>query len=167
MSGDERAALIRDSAVAAIIGGLFLLTLIPLRTKFLDNRPLAFKLAQGMLTNIRYSWIDRDGNPQEQDVMLWTAWGFILIMELVACVLMVKVSDLSVDQIVMYSNVINACVISVTVTVSIVVGYYGGRLEQKIGKEWTAVNDFSREYDSEEAGLQRSYSTRMNDDTNV
>ncbi|KAI8140398.1 hypothetical protein BJV82DRAFT_671829 [Fennellomyces sp. T-0311] len=183
ISGDERAALIRDSAVAAIIGGLFLLTLIPLRTKFLDNRPLTFKLAQGMLTNIKYSWIDRDGNPQEQDIMLWqwehirffrisqyaqtAAWGFILIMELVACVLMVEVSDLSVDQIVMYNNIINACAISVMVTVSIVLGYYGGRLEQKIGKEWTAENDFSDEYDSEGAGLQRSHTTRTNDDTNV
>ncbi|KAI8143363.1 hypothetical protein BJV82DRAFT_668984 [Fennellomyces sp. T-0311] len=67
-------------------------------------------------------------------------------MELMGCVLMAEVSDLSVDQIVMYNLVINACMISVTVTVSIVVGYYGGRVEHK-------------------AGLQRSYSTRMNDDT--
>ncbi|KAI9278746.1 hypothetical protein BDA99DRAFT_420405, partial [Phascolomyces articulosus] len=130
VNNDPRAALIRDQAVGAVIGLMFLLTLISLRTKWIDIRPLTYIVAMQIYEGIYYRWTDRDGNRQEQSFLHWQwdnvklfrvsmyipsgGWAFFLIMSLVACILMVNISNLSVDQIVMLNNIIG---IAITVTV--------------------------------------------------
>ncbi|KAI8140400.1 hypothetical protein BJV82DRAFT_520434 [Fennellomyces sp. T-0311] len=163
VSGDERAALIRDSAVAAVIGGMFLVTLLPIHTKWLTIRPLNYIMAQQMMAAVKYKWTDKDGNRQEQNVMVWqwdhiryfrismylqtAAWGVLLILELMACILMVQ-SDMTVDEVVMYNNILTSTVVAVMVSASIAAGIYGHMLEKRIGKRWTEENDFTEKYAS-------------------
>ncbi|KAI9278755.1 hypothetical protein BDA99DRAFT_493070 [Phascolomyces articulosus] len=166
VSGDERAALIRDSAVGAIIGGFFLITLIPINTQWLVLRPLTYIMAEQMFGNIYYEWTDRDGNPQQQKILEWQfehirffrwsmrlqtlAWGTFLALELVACVLFVELTDMTTDDIVKYNNIINAVIIATMVTVSIIASYYGGKLEKSIGKQWTEENDFTEKFEKQQ-----------------
>ncbi|KAI8640015.1 hypothetical protein BD408DRAFT_420503 [Parasitella parasitica] len=49
ISGDARLTLLRDSTVTAVVSVLFLLTLIPLRTKWFIIRPVIFLFTKQML----------------------------------------------------------------------------------------------------------------------
>ncbi|KAI9499149.1 hypothetical protein BDB00DRAFT_924424 [Zychaea mexicana] len=181
VNGDARAALIRDSAVGAVIGGMFSVTLIPLRTKWLDIRPLTFIIADQMFSSVKYRWTDRDGNPQEHSIVYrqWeiirffrlsmygqsAAWGFCLIMELVACVLMVEVSDLSTDDIVKYNNIIDGVVIGCYVIGSIYISHVGRKIVMRVGKKWTEENDFTDKFERQkhEQQEQQEDQVRNND----
>ncbi|KAI9245847.1 hypothetical protein BDA99DRAFT_565729 [Phascolomyces articulosus] len=163
VSGDERAALIRDSAVGAIVGFLFLITLIPLKTKWFVLRPLTYVVGENMFPNLDYEWVDRDGHSQQQHILDWQyehirffrwsmriqtfGWGILLILELIACLLFVEVSDMSTDDIVKYNNIINAVVISFMVTVGIIASWYLDKKEKIIGKQWTKENDFTDKFE--------------------
>lgn len=159
--GDARAALLRDSAVTGVVGVMFLVTLPPITTKWLTVRPLTFIMARQMFSEAAYRWIDKDGNNCEMGVVDWqwehirffrismysqtAAWGLLLVMELVACVLMVQ-SSLSIDHIVAYNNIITSVVVAVMVTVSILAGIYGHRVEKRVGAAWTKENDYTDYY---------------------
>lgn len=161
--GDARAALLRDSAVTGVVGIMFLLTLPPIRTKWLTVRPLTFIMARQMFSEASYRWIDKDGNKHEMGIVDWqwehirffrismtlqtAAWGILLVLELVACVLMVE-SSLSIDNIVAYNNIITSVVVAVMVTVSILAGIYGHRVEKRIGSAWTKENDYTDYYEN-------------------
>ena len=162
--GDPRAAVIRDQAVGAVIGIMFLITLIPLRTKWVDVRPLTFIVAYQIYEDINYRWTDCDGVRQEQNILYWQwdhvkifrksmytqsfLWGFFLVGGLVACVIMVQLTDLSINQIVMINTIIHAGLTAgVMVIVSTVFYVYSRRAGTQIGKDWTAENDFTEYYD--------------------
>ncbi|KAI7852688.1 hypothetical protein BDC45DRAFT_537245 [Circinella umbellata] len=161
-SGDERAALIRDSAVAAVVGFFFLLSLIPLTTQWLVIRPLTFIMGQQMFSHVNYQWIDREGIPQQQNIMAWqwehiryfrwsmriqsALWSFVLIMQLVACVLFVEATDMSVDDIVKYNNIITSAYTPIIITISVVAAIYGRKFEKRIGKLWIEENDFTDKF---------------------
>ncbi|KAI9278759.1 hypothetical protein BDA99DRAFT_429164 [Phascolomyces articulosus] len=172
VSGDERAALVRDSAVGAVVGFFFLLSLIPLNTKWLVIRPLTFIMGQQMFSEVYYRWTDRDGNPQQQNILAWqwehiryfrwsmriqsALWSFVLFMQLVACVLFVEVTDMSVDDIVKYNNIITSVYTPVMITISISAGIYGVRFEKRIGKAWVEENDFTDKFEAQQQEQQRS-----------
>ncbi|KAI7883220.1 hypothetical protein K492DRAFT_159733 [Lichtheimia hyalospora FSU 10163] len=163
ISGDARAALLRDSAVTGVVGLMFLLTLPPIKSKWLTVRPLTFIMARQMFSEASYRWIDKDGNKCEMGVVDWqwehiryfrismyaqtAAWGILLVMELVACVLMVE-SSLSIDNIVAYNNIITSVVVAVMVTLSILAGIYGHRVEKRVGTAWTKENDYTDYYEN-------------------
>ncbi|KAI9489004.1 hypothetical protein BDB00DRAFT_771480 [Zychaea mexicana] len=159
-SGDARAEIIRDSAVSAVIGGMFLISLIPVRTRWFTTRPLAFVIARQILyPGIKYRWTDRYGNLQEQDMVLWRwehvkvfrfnmygqtiGWGFLLITTFVACVLLVEVSDLSDDDVIMYNYIITGATTGLMVIVPLAVWVYEHKRATQIGKQWTKENDFT------------------------
>ncbi|KAI9278756.1 hypothetical protein BDA99DRAFT_429083 [Phascolomyces articulosus] len=166
VSGDARAALIRDGAVGAVIGGFFLITLIPINTSWLVLRPLTHIIGEQMFAGIQYQWTDRDGNERTQSIVEWQfenirffrwsmrlqtlAWGVLLILELVACVLFVEITDMSTDDIVKYNNIINGVVIGVMVTVSTTAGWYARKLVKEVGKKWTEENDFTDKFQGQQ-----------------
>ncbi|KAI9499150.1 hypothetical protein BDB00DRAFT_753729 [Zychaea mexicana] len=182
VSGDARAALVRDAAVGAIIGGFFLVTLIPINTKWLVLRPLIYIISAEMLGGIKYEWTDRDGVSQEQSMMEWqwehirfyrinarlqtAGWGLLLILKLVACVCMVELTDLSADDIVKYDNIATAVVVVLMVTASIIAGYYGGKVEKKIGQQWTQENDFTDKFEGQQQQQQQQQYPHHQEDGN-
>ncbi|KAI8140399.1 hypothetical protein BJV82DRAFT_692582 [Fennellomyces sp. T-0311] len=169
-SGDERAALIRDSAVSCAVGTIFLASLLPIRTRWFEFQPFTYSMGRQMLTKVRYNWTDRDGNPQDQEVVVWywehipefkkhmygisAGWGIALVMQLIACVLMVEASNLSVDQIVMVNNIITGNVTGIMVAVTVASGIYIERLVKKIGPDWIAENDFTDKFAERQEGRQ-------------
>ncbi|KAG0164716.1 hypothetical protein DFQ28_009688 [Apophysomyces sp. BC1034] len=156
--GSPRVALLRDSAVTALVGLMFLITLIPVSTKWLTIRPLTFLLSQQMLSEMPpVSWIDRDGVKHSTSLMNWiwdhlrefriysytltALWGICLIGEFGARVGMVE-SNMTIDQIMLYGNVIVAVVVA---SLSLFSGICATKLQEramKRGKEWTAENHF-------------------------
>ncbi|KAG2220118.1 hypothetical protein INT45_006146 [Circinella minor] len=182
VTGDARAALIRDSAVGAVIGGFFLVTLIPINTQWLVLRPLTYIIGEQMMGGMQYEWTDRDGNLQQQSVVAWQfdhirffrwsmrlqtlAWGVFLVLELVACVLFVETTDLPTDDIVKYNNIINAVVISVMTTVSIIASLYGRKFVIEFGKEWTKENDFTEKFERQRKEQEQEEGQQYHQDDN-
>ncbi|KAI7852686.1 hypothetical protein BDC45DRAFT_443627 [Circinella umbellata] len=182
VTGDARAALIRDSAVGAVIGGFFLVTLIPINTQWLVLRPLTYIIGEQMMGGMEYEWTDREGIPRQQSIVAWQfdhirffrwsmrlqtlAWGVFLVLELVACVLFVETTDLSTDDIVKYNNIINAVVISVMTTVSITASLYGRKLVMEFGKEWTKENDFTEKFERQRTEQEQEEGQQQYQDSN-
>ncbi|KAF7725279.1 hypothetical protein EC973_000289 [Apophysomyces ossiformis] len=137
ISGDARVALLRESTTTALIGTMFVVTLIPLETRWLTIRPLTFLIGHQMMSEMpKVEWLDSNGERQAMDRMDWawqyvrrfrlscylttSLWGFFLLAEFVAKVIMIK-STLTIDQIVLYGNIMVLCVmVSLTIFNTIV-----------------------------------------------
>ena len=123
-------------------------------------------MAEQMFSGLKYKWTDRDGVPRQQSILEWQyehirylrwslrlqtlAWGVFLVLELVACVLFVELTDMVADDIVKYNNIINAAIIGTMVSVSIIASHYSGKLERSIGKKWTEENDFTEKFERQQ-----------------
>ena len=165
VTGDERAALIRDSSVSAIVGCMFLATLIPIHNRYVDLHPLNFVMAEQMYADVKYQWTDHEGKLQEQNIIRWqwehvtffkvnmyvqtACWGVLLVLQLVVCALMVW-SGLSADEIVMYNNIFSLSTALTMITGSIVAGTYGIKKEKEVGKKWTEENDFTSTFERQQ-----------------
>lgn len=162
ISGDARLALLRDSTTTALISLMFFVTLIPLRTKWFTVRPLIFLFAQQMTAEAEpIQWTDIEGEEHSLPLMEWVwrecyvfrkycyilcaLWSAVLMGEFIAKVIMIK-STLTVDQIVLYGNII---VIVVIVVMSVGSTLYTKRMKKRIAviaAEWRKNNDFSERF---------------------
>lgn len=158
--GDVRIALLRDSTTTAVISVMFIFTLIPLKTKWFTIKPMVFIIGQQMMAGAPpFTYTDIEGEKHEEDTMevIWrlssmfrkycyistAIWGVLLMGEFVAKVIMIE-SSLTVDQIVLYGNII-VIVIVVTMTVGSTIASH--IIRKKIGvmlKEWRLENDFTK-----------------------
>lgn len=174
-SGDARIAILREAVVTAVVGTMFLVTLIPIRSKWFTMRPMAYTMFRQMVfSEFIYRWIDKDGKEQEMGVAEWqwehvrqfrismflqtAMWGILLDMELVAAVLMVK-SSLTLDEVVAYNNIITSLVVALQIVVSITALIYSYRVSKRIGTAWTRENDYTDYYSK----LNNDSSSRINE----
>ncbi|KAL0092460.1 hypothetical protein J3Q64DRAFT_1829972 [Phycomyces blakesleeanus] len=158
INGNVRYALLRDSVTTAIVGLMFLITLIPLKTRILTIRPLTFLITLQMTTEMPpMTWTDRQGEVHSQSYMEWcwdqfrwvrrnayittSLWGFFLMGEFVARVLMVQ-STLSVDDIVLYGNIILICVIVIMTVFSVLRAMQFSKMFKPYAIEWHKNNNF-------------------------
>ncbi|KAI8967096.1 hypothetical protein BDF20DRAFT_908537 [Mycotypha africana] len=160
ISGDARLALLRDSATTGIISVLFFLTLIPPRTRWFYNRPLVFLMYSQMTENVApKKWTDEEGGLHSMSTHEWVwayfplfriycyllsgLWGFVLMGEFISKVIMIEATQLDVDRIVLYGQII-VIVVTVTMTVGTVIA---SRLMTKRmaveAEEWFKQNDYS------------------------
>jgi hypothetical protein len=159
ISGDIRLAMLRDSTVTAVVSLMFLVTLIPLRTRWFTIRPLIFLISQQMMAGLPpTTWIDANGEKHEMDRMEWVwkycpiyrkycyilcaIWGILLMAEFAAKVIMIQ-STLSVDQIVLYGNIMVIVVVVVMTIGTIVASREITKRIDVIAKQWTKENDFT------------------------
>ncbi|KAI9246895.1 hypothetical protein BDA99DRAFT_414801, partial [Phascolomyces articulosus] len=69
INGDVRIALLQDSIVTAVIGLMFFLTMIPLRTKWVSIYPMTHMAGQQMVVALApLKWMDQNGEQQEMKV---------------------------------------------------------------------------------------------------
>ncbi|KAI7870270.1 hypothetical protein BDF14DRAFT_1776644 [Spinellus fusiger] len=159
VSGDARLALLRDSATTAIISGMFLLTLIPLRTSWIKVYPLTFLIHQQATSELSpIQWIDETGEAQSMSRSEWcwtyvrlyrvlnytisALWGIFLMGEFVAKVIMIR-STLTIDQIVLYGNIIVICIVVTLCAVSLILTRRVTKIIITRREEWRKVNDFT------------------------
>lgn len=119
-TGDPRLVLLRDSSITCVTGVCFLLTLIPIRTKRINIVPLSYLVFIQLFSGgDRIEWTDEQGmeySVTKPDWMFayvpWVrlyayvstgTWGFILVGEFIAKVIMIK-STLTIDQVVSWQN---------------------------------------------------------------
>ncbi|KAI7879427.1 hypothetical protein K492DRAFT_114839, partial [Lichtheimia hyalospora FSU 10163] len=131
VTGDVRATLLRDSATTMLIAVLFMFTLIPLRTRWLNIYPITWTVFKRAYydTVMPYHWRNEQGERHEMpfsdfiwsyipkartyNYMLTAAYSIALTAEFIARVIMIEATDKSVDQIVLYGNVILGVFIAV------------------------------------------------------
>ncbi|KAG2209809.1 hypothetical protein INT47_001958 [Mucor saturninus] len=160
ISGDVRVALLRDSATTAIVGVIFLISLIPLKTRWFRIRPIIFVIGKQMMEGAPpHTWTDIEGEKHEKDQMefIWELssmfrkycyivsglWGVILMGEFAAKVIMIK-STLSVDQVVLYGNIIVAVVVVLMTVGSTVTSTFVQKKIVVLMAEWKSANDFTK-----------------------
>lgn len=115
-SGDARLVLLRDSSVTCVVGLCFLLTLIPIKTKRFNNRPLQFLLYAQIIEALSpVTWRDEQGNEYTLSRADWlytyvpyirtysiattVLWGCLLLGEFIIKVILIT-SSLTTDQVV-------------------------------------------------------------------
>lgn len=150
--------MLRDSTVTAVVSVLFLITLIPLRTRWFTVRPIIFLFTQQIYVDQPpIEWKDKEGNNQSVNRSEWIwqnsafyrkfcyiicgAWGILLMAEFVAKVIMIK-SSLTIDQIILYSNIIVIAVVVSMTTVTVGLSGYIGRRITKDNEAWAKENTF-------------------------
>lgn len=158
--GDVRVTLLRDSTTTAIISVMFFITMIPLRTKWFKVRPLIYMFAQQMMVESPpFTWTDIEGQEHTEERMEWiwnhcsifrkycyilsAIWGSMLMGEFVAKVIMIK-SSLTIDQIVIYGNIIVIVVIVVMTIGTTIASKIMRKRISVIVEEWILENDFSK-----------------------
>ncbi|KAI8143762.1 hypothetical protein BJV82DRAFT_609343 [Fennellomyces sp. T-0311] len=165
ITGDARVMLLRDGAVTAVMGFLFLVTLIPLQTRWFSLRPMVFLVGRQLFRPSKYRWIDCQGNRQEMLVSEWqwqqlvffrramygltAAWGLLLILEFVTTLIMAYASSLTVDQIIVYNNIINGVVIGVMILVTFLCLVLTRRDEIRVGRAWAQEHDYTDKWTDE------------------
>jgi hypothetical protein len=139
---------------------MFFITLIPLKTRWFTVRPLIYLFAQQMMAEAPpVEWTDNKGEYHSLERMEWiwkycsifrkycyilcAIWGCVLAGEFIAKVIMIQ-STLTIDQILLYGNII-VIVVIVTMTVGTI---FASRFVRKriivILKQWQKENDFTK-----------------------
>ncbi|ORY93572.1 hypothetical protein BCR43DRAFT_527101 [Syncephalastrum racemosum] len=162
VSGDARAALLRDSATTAVIALLFGITLIPVRTPWLDIRPLTFLIGHQINEEAPpIEWVDENGVRHEMNPMDWMwdvvrgptrkfhylltgGWSFFLFAEFIIRVCLVELSALSVSAIFLTGTIITVVVIVIMSTGSIIGSIY----LKRVGDRWMKVNNYAQKFSS-------------------
>jgi hypothetical protein len=125
IDGQPRVLLLRESIVTAATGAIFLITLIPIKIGKLQLRPLTYGIAAqmtaaapavrymryGQMIQVSRSEFNWEYSTKFRFAMrLGTAlWGIALLLEFVAKLIM-YFSPLTIDQMVLYGNVVLAVV---------------------------------------------------------
>jgi drug/metabolite transporter (DMT)-like permease len=121
VSGDARLVLLRDSSVTCVVGACFLLTLIPIKTKRFNNRPLQFLLYAQIIESLSpVTWRDEQGHEYTLSRADWlytyvpyirtysiatsALWGVVLEVEFIIKVILIT-SSLTTDQVVSFHHV--------------------------------------------------------------
>ncbi|KAI9254567.1 hypothetical protein BDA99DRAFT_442748 [Phascolomyces articulosus] len=160
ITGDARILLVRDGAVSAVIGFFFLITLIPLKTRWFTVRPMVFLVGRQLFAPSKYRWMNQQGQAEEILVSEWqwqelklfrccmcgltAGFGLLLILAFVATLIMVYAApQLSVDTIINYNNIINGAVVGAIVVSTIVCLVFIRRDEIRVGRQWAEENDYS------------------------
>ncbi|KAI8077058.1 hypothetical protein BDF21DRAFT_342100 [Thamnidium elegans] len=162
ISGNARVALVRDSATTAIVSLMFLVTLIPIQTKWFTVRPLIYLISQQMMVESPpITWTDRSGEEKSQELMEWVwehckvfrtycyvlcaIWGVALMGEFVAKVIMIQ-STLTIDQVLLYGNIIVITIVSVITIGTIIASRFIRKRTMAIAVAWKLENDFSKDF---------------------
>ncbi|CDS10490.1 hypothetical protein LRAMOSA03166 [Lichtheimia ramosa] len=162
VTGDARAALLRDSAVTMVIAALFAFTLIPIRTERLSIYPITWSITRKMIyDNVEpYHWRDQHYVRHEMPFsdfiwshlhaarkghyLLTAGYAIGLTAEFVIRVIMVEATSLSVSQIVLYGNIV---VFSVVVVMT-AFGIYVSIDMRRKSLQWAKDNDYTAQYNS-------------------
>lgn len=140
---------------------MFFFTLIPLKTRWFHIRPLIFLFSQEMMREAPpVEWTDYQGNFHSVPKMDWcwdyaksykrfcyilnALWAFILMGEFLAKVIMIELTSLTVDQIVLYGNII---LITVMTTMTVGTSIVSHRIRKSTAayiETWLKENDYSK-----------------------
>ncbi|KAF1803872.1 hypothetical protein FB192DRAFT_1301784 [Mucor lusitanicus] len=159
ISGDVRLTLLRDSTVTAVISLMFFVTLIPLKTRWFTLRPMIFLFSQQMMAEQPpVEWVDKQGEHQSMEKMefLWqnvpvyrrycyildAIWGFVLLGEFLAKVIMIK-SSLDIDHIILYGNIILISVMVSMTTGTLIASRFVRKRCVADSKKWLKENNYA------------------------
>ncbi|KAI8332518.1 hypothetical protein EDC96DRAFT_28886 [Choanephora cucurbitarum] len=159
VNDDARFSLFRESISTAIIGFAFLITLIPIKTRWFRFRPFFFSIYQQMMVDQpAVEWTDANGERKSvlNEEWLWTyyrsyrrycyiasaIWGVAMTGEFIAKIIMIQ-SSLTIDQIIMIGNIAFNLLIVVLLILTAVSMYYMTQRGSVELKQWLIKNDYT------------------------
>ncbi|KAI9486974.1 MAG: hypothetical protein EXX96DRAFT_517368 [Benjaminiella poitrasii] len=160
ISGDIRLSLLRDSATTALVSLLFFFTLIPLHTRWFTVRPFIFLVTQQILSEQPdVEWTDRKGIQHSMNRAEWVwsyipafrkfcyfltaGWSFALMIEFVIKIIMIEATHLTVDQIILYGNIIIAVIIVLMTLITILSRNLLLKKAVSVSEEWHKQNNYN------------------------
>lgn len=159
VTGDVRVVLLRESFVTLVIGLLFVVTLIPLTTKWFKVYPMTFLVSREMfLASPPVTWTDAAGEKHSRSRADWlyneikpyrifhlcltAGWGVGLLLEFAIKAILIF-TDVPTTQVVLYGNIVLIVIIvTLTIASTLVVFRIRKRMEQ-LEHEWLAINDYT------------------------
>ncbi|CAO3671458.1 unnamed protein product [Umbelopsis ramanniana] len=170
VDGNPRILILKDSIVSSATGAIFLLSLLPIRLGKYNLRPLTYGISAEMMSAAPKVQYVKDGEAIEQTPtqfswehvklfrngmrMLTAMWGVVLLLEFVARLIM-YFSTLTIDQLVLYSNVVLGVLLG---TMGVFTIIYSHRLRTKTRKE---VREILARYASEAVTSPNAGSTNI------
>jgi hypothetical protein len=152
--------LFRDAAVDILISLIFLVTLLPIHTKWLDIRPLCYLITAQMTSEAApMEWVTLEDNKavhHSQKLVEWMwdqvlffkrfcyiltfLWGFIMMADFVIKAVLILGTTMTIDQLVVVNNVLQI-VITVTMTTGSMIasGFMHKRISGRV-KEWNETH---------------------------
>lgn len=145
-----------------MIGLIFGITLIPIRTRWFEIRPLTFLMGHQLYEDAPpQMWLDENGVLHEMNLMDWMwevvrgptrkyhylltgGWSFFLFAEFITRVCLVELSSLSVTTIYLSGTIITVVVLVFMTTVTIV----GSMYLKRVNERWLKANDYSHKFTS-------------------
>ncbi|KAL0140662.1 hypothetical protein V8B55DRAFT_1509395 [Mucor lusitanicus] len=143
ISGDVRLTLLRDSTVTAVISLMFFVTLIPLKTRWFTLRPMIF-YKQGehqSMEKMEFLWQNVPVY-RRYCYILDAIWGFVLLGEFLAKVIMIK-SSLDIDHIILYGNIILISVMVSMTTGTLIASRFVRKRCVADSKKWLKENNYA------------------------
>jgi hypothetical protein len=153
VDSNPRILLLKDSIVSSATGAIFLLSLLPIRFGKVHLRPLTYGISAEMMSAAPKIQYVKDGELIEQTPtqfswehvkffrtgmrLLTAMWGIILLLEFVARLIM-YFSPLTIDQLVLYSNVVLGCLLGTMGVFTIVYSHYLRTKTRKVVRELLA-----------------------------
>lgn len=182
ISANARVAVLRDSLSTVVIAVLFLLTLIPIRTRWLKVYPFTHIVNSEMLNEAGpITWINEHGQEESMSRAEWTwdhikkyrifnyilsfSWGIALILNFVAIVIMLEM-DATIGQIVLWGNII---LIIIFVILFPTTAYVLVKLQKRINQaedDWRAEHDYTDTFNNNDTASSDHSSRRNSDSTN-
>ncbi|KAI8575193.1 hypothetical protein K450DRAFT_303740 [Umbelopsis ramanniana AG] len=153
VDSNPRIILLKDSIVSSATGLIFLLSLLPLRFGRFNLRPLTYGISAEMMSAAPKIQYVKEGELIEQaptqfswehikffrtGMRLLTAmWGIALLLEFVARLIM-YFSPLTIDQLVLYSNIVLGCLLGTMGVFTIIYSHHLRTKTRKMVQELLA-----------------------------
>lgn len=153
-----------------LIAVLFMLTLIPFRTRWLNIYPITWTIFKRAYydTVTPYHWRNENGDRHEMpfsdfiwlyipkartyNYTLTAAYSIALTAAFIARVIMIEASNMSVHQIVLYGNVI----LGVFIAIAAIATVWAAILIQASCVKWAKANDYTEQYNKHIANYHES-----------
>ncbi|KAI8071395.1 hypothetical protein BC940DRAFT_294349 [Gongronella butleri] len=191
ITGDVRAALFRDATIDILIGFIFFVTLIPIRTRWFTMQPLVYLIArQSMSTSGNMRWMERDDETgemltHEQPAAEWlwnnvrifkrfcfiltALWAFVMSADFAIKAIVILGTSMSVDQIVAMNATLQIVITTVMTTGTMAISAWMHKKINDYIKQWRkdhpeppATDDESPAADEEAASQSSTHELTAN-----
>lgn len=158
VSANARVAILRDSIATVVIAVMFLLTLIPIRTRWFKVYPITHLVNTEMMNEAGpIVWTNEHGQEESMPRSDWTwdhvkryrifhcilsfFWGFLLLLQFTAVIMMLFLNA-TIDQIILYSNIILLIFLLILFPVTAYVMIRMRKHLIQAEEEWRAEHDY-------------------------
>ncbi|KAI8089462.1 uncharacterized protein BX664DRAFT_263721 [Halteromyces radiatus] len=167
ITGDARIALFRDATVDILIAFIFLVTLLPIHTRWVNLQPLCYLITAQMLSEAPpMKWVTEkeSGEPEEHSqpmaewmweqvsffrkfcYILTILWGVVMLTDFTIKAVLILGTTMSIDQLVVVNNILQIVITVVMTSGSMIAcGFMHKHVSARM-KEWKKTHVTPEKY---------------------